>query len=187
MHIGIMCHASYGGSARIATGLAIALAGLGHRVHIFTGTGPLANRDRMPDVVVHTITLDGAKGLHPATLHTDWSAEDLQRYTDRILQVINTEGLDVLHFHYAIPFAFVAQSIRDVLGKTMPLVIGTLHGTDVSNFGRDPVIGPRLAQVLKSSDVLTTVSESHAQLATEVFGLAEPPRAIPNFIDFTNN
>ena len=185
MHIGIMCHASYGGSARIATGLAIALAGLGHRVHIFTGTGPLANRDRMPDVVVHTITLDGAKGLHPATLHTDWSAEDLQRYTDRILQVINTEGLDVLHFHYAIPFAFVAQSIRDVLGKTMPLVIGTLHGTDVSNFGRDPVIGPRLAQVLKSSDVLTTVSESHAQLATEVFGLAEPPRAIPNFIDLS--
>ena len=185
MHIGIMCHASYGGSARIATELAIALARLGHRVHIFTGTGPLADRGQVPNVELHTITLDGANGLHPATLHTNWSAKDLQGYTDRILQVIDTEGLDVLHFHYAIPFAFVAQSIRDVLGETMPLVIGTLHGTDVSNFGRDPVTGPRLAKALKSSDVLTTVSDSHAQLAIEVFGLTEPPRVIPNFVDLS--
>lgn len=185
MRIGIMCHASFGGSARIAIELATALAQRGHRVHVFTGPGPLAKGGQAANVVFHTVTQDGPASLHPATLHTNWSGEDFQRYTTRILQVIATEGLDVLHFHYAVPFAFVAQTLRDVLRDTAPLLVGTLHGTDVSNFGRDPVMGPQLTDALASTDVLTTVSTSHARLSTRVFGLSNPPHVIPNFVDLS--
>ena len=185
MRIGIMCHASFGGSARVGTELAIALARRGHRVHIFTGTPHLGNWDQVPNVVVHIITPSGEDDIHPATLHTDWSDGDLQRITSRVLRVIATEGLDVLHFHYAVPFAFVAQMLRGVLGEATPLLVGTLHGSDVTHFGKDPVRGPQLAEALRSCDVLTTVSTSHAQLATTVFGLSSPPHVIPNFVDLS--
>lgn len=185
MRIGVMCHASFGGSARIGTELAIALAGRGHRVHIFTGTPHLGSWDQVPNVVVHIIPPSGEDDIHPATLHTDWSNGDLHSLTSRILGVIATEGLDVLHFHYAVPFAFVAQRLRGVLGESTPLLVGTLHGSDVTQFGEDPIRGPQLAEALRSSDLLTTVSTSHAQLAATVFGLSSPPHVIPNFVDLS--
>ena len=138
MRIGMMCHASFGGSARIGIELAIALAGRGHRVHLFTRTTPLVGWDRSNGVVLHTLLPDATDTLHPATLHTDWSDRDLQRYTESILQVIADEHLDVLHFHYAVPFAFVAQNVRRCLGDMAPRLVGTLHGTDVTHFGKDP-------------------------------------------------
>ena len=183
MRIGIMCHASFGGSARVAIELAGALARRGHRVHVFTGPGPLIDGHRESNLVFHTVAQDGSDGLHPTTLHTDWSDEDFQRYTTRVLQVIATEGLDVLHFHYAVPFAFVARTLRDVLGSGAPLLIGTLHGTDVTNFGRDSVMGPQLSEALQANDVLTTVSNSHARLSAQVLGLLGYPQVIPNFVD----
>lgn len=183
MRIGMMCHASFGGSARIGIELAIALAGRGHRVHLFTRTTPLGGWDRSNGVVLHTLLPDAADTLHPATLHTHWSEGDLQRYTENILQVIADEGLDVLHFHYAVPFAYVAQNVRRCLGDDAPRLIGTLHGTDVSHCGKDPEVGPKLAAALGCNDVLTTVSHSHARLAASVFDLPSRPSVVSNFID----
>ncbi len=103
MRIGIMCHASFGGSARIGIELALALAQREHRVDVFTRTTPLGGQEQMQDVVLHTVTPEATDALHPATLHTDWSEGEVQSYTARILHVIATKGLDVLHFHYAVP------------------------------------------------------------------------------------
>ncbi|MEE8303330.1 MAG: N-acetyl-alpha-D-glucosaminyl L-malate synthase BshA [Candidatus Tectomicrobia bacterium] len=185
MRIGMMCHASFGGSARIGTELAIALARHGHRVHLFTRTAPLWGQDQMHNVVLHTLIRDGSDNLHPATLHTSWSEEELQRYTSQILHVIVTQGLDVLHFHYAVPFAFVAQMIREQLGDATPMLVGTLHGTDVTHFGKEAVLGLQLAEALQSIDVLTAVSARHAQLAATVFSLSSLPQVIANFIDLS--
>jgi N-acetyl-alpha-D-glucosaminyl L-malate synthase BshA len=99
--------------------------------------------------------------------------------------VIATEGLDILHFHYAVPFASVALEVKRSLEWAAPPVIGTLHGTDVSVYGRDPVIGSRLAQTLRHMDELTTVSNSHASLAVDVLGLSSRPLVIPNFVDLS--
>ncbi|CAI7996534.1 N-acetyl-alpha-D-glucosaminyl L-malate synthase [Geodia barretti] len=183
MRIGMMCHASFGGSARIGIELAIALAGRGHRVHLFTRTTPLVGWDRSNGVVLHTLLPDAADTRHPATLHTDWSDRDLQRYTESILQVIADEHLDVLHFHYAVPFAFVAQNVRRCLGDMAPRLVGTLHGTDVTHFGKDPAVAPKLAAALRCNDVLTTVSFSHAKLAASAFSLSSRPRVVSNFVD----
>lgn len=183
MRIGMMCHASFGGSARIGIELAIALAGRGHQVHLFTRTTPLGGWDRSNGVTLHTLLPDATDTLHPATLHTDWSESDLRRYTERILQVIADARLDVLHFHYAVPFAYVAQNVRRCLGNAAPRLVGTLHGTDVTRFGKDPAAAPKLAAALRCTDVLTTVSRSHAGLAASAFNLPSSPRVVSNFID----
>lgn len=186
MRIGMMCHASFGGSGRIGMELALALARHGHRVHLFTRTTPLGGAwEPIPNVDLHTLTADGGNEPHPSTLHTEWSDSDIQDYLSLILRVLETEGLDVLHYHYAVPFAFVAQRLQNQLGDAMPRLVGTLHGTDVTTFGKAPDIGPRLTKVLQSSEFLTTVSNSHAALATTVFDLPSPPHVIPNFVDLS--
>ena len=185
MRIGMMCHASFGGSARIGIELAIALTGRGHRVHLFTRTTPLGDWDRSNGVILHTLLPDATDTLHPATLHTNWSEADLELYTEGVLQVIADERLDVLHFHYAVPFAYVAQRVRRCLGDDAPLLVGTLHGTDVTHCGKDPAVAPKLAAALGCSDLLSTVSHSHARLAASVFSLPSRPRVVSNFIDLT--
>ena len=72
MQIGILCHASFGGSARVATNLAVELAQRGHRLHLFTRTTPFGGWDDASRVVLHTIIPNCDDNLHPASLHTDW-------------------------------------------------------------------------------------------------------------------
>ncbi len=184
MRIGMMCHASFGGSARIGVELAMALGRRGHRVHLFTRTAPLGKWQPTPNVVLHTLPYD-EDNLHPAALHTDWSEDDLLSYTSLIRRIIATAGLDVLHFHYAVPFAFVAQRLRHKLGAATPLLVGTLHGTDVTHFGTMPVFGTQLAEAFQAIDVLTAVSVSHARLAASVFKLSKPPQVVTNFVDLS--
>lgn len=183
MRIGILCLASFGGSARIATELATELARRGHRVHLFAQTTPFDDKHHLGEVILHTVTPERKVGLHPAALYTDWSAHEFQTLLSRILEVITSEGLDVLHFHYAVPFAFLTTEVKRHLNGTTPVLVGTLHGTDVSIYGRVPTMVPQLTQALHGVDQLTTVSSSHARLAAELFGLPTQPEVIPNFID----
>jgi N-acetyl-alpha-D-glucosaminyl L-malate synthase BshA len=185
MNIGIMCHASFGGSARIATELAAELARRRHTVHLFTRTTPFGRWDQASRVRLHRAVVDGESHIHPAMLYTDWPEGECEAFVSQILHVIATEGLDVLHFHYAVPFAFLTQEVKRRLGRTAPVLIGTLHGTDVSSYGRDPVKGHALAAALRNLDALTTVSVSHARLASQVFGLSTCPEVIPNFVDLS--
>lgn len=185
MRIGIMCLASFGGSARIATQLAVQLAQRGHRVHLFARTPPFGHQNHAEDVILHTVTAEREADIHPARLYTDWPGEDFEIFLSNILDVIAVEGLDLLHFHYAVPFAFLAAEVKHRLGLAAPWLVGTLHGTDVSEYGRDPIKGHHLAQALNEVDMLSTVSDSHASLATDVFGLSTRPVVIPNFVDLS--
>ena len=185
MRIGLMCLASMGGSARIATQLAVQLARRGHRVHLFSRTIPFSILDQTEGVQLHMVRTKRNQEIHPARLDTDWSSDDFETFLDNILEVIATEGLDVLHFHYAVPLAFLAVEVKRRLGWAAPLLVGTLHGTDVSIYGRDPGKSFQLAQVLYEIDALTTVSNNHAALAADLFGLLAQPIVIPNFVDLS--
>ncbi len=185
MRIGIMCHASFGGSARIGIELAMALAGREHCVHLLTYSTPQGYWEPEPNLILHTLQRTQNIEQGPTTLHTNWSEDDIQSYTELLLQVITRERLDVVHYHYAVPFAFVAQRLRERLRDATPRLIGTLHGTDVYHFGKEPEIGPRLAGALQSCDVVTAVSRSHAELAATLFNLSRPPHVVSNFIDLT--
>jgi len=185
MKIGIMCHSSFGGSARIGTWLASHLAERGHTVHLFTRTVPFGNWDPDTGVILHRIVHEHENTFHPSTLHAIWPQEEYRQYLEMVLGVHSREKLDVLHFHYAVPFASIAEKVKRHMGEKAPVLVGTLHGTDVTVCGRDPSIGPSLSRALNALDVITTVSRSHADVASEVFTFHKPPEIIPNFVDLS--
>jgi N-acetyl-alpha-D-glucosaminyl L-malate synthase BshA len=182
MRIGVLCHSSLGGSARVGAELALGMAERGHHVHLFARSAPPHLRPGSPRVHLHPLA-----GPAPVTarLDADWSPEDLDALAGLVAAVAARERLDLLHFHYAAPFALVAASVRRRLGPAAPALVGTLHGTDVSAYGRDAEAGPPLARALRAADQLTTVSGCYARLATDVFRLPAPPLVIPNFVDLT--
>lgn len=182
MRIGIVGHCSVGGSGRIATELACQLARRGHRVHAFAQRVPFGGWDHSSGAVLHQVGANGAPRVHPAMLRTDWSPREFRALVSDVLRVVVEEELDLLHFHYAAPFAFLAREIRNHLGTAAPALVGTLHGTDVTVHGRDPRSSADLAAALKEVDALTAVSNGHAQLAAEVFRLPAP-EVIANFVD----
>ena len=181
MRIGMLCHASMGGSSRIAVALASELALRGHEVHLFARTVPFFPCPVSRTFTLHTLHEDEGDH-HPADLLLDWPPDELESYMQMIFEVIEEEALAVLHFHYGFPFAFVAAEVRRRQGGAWPILIGTLHGTDVTCCG-DLMKQAQLIRWLKYVDELTTVSRSHAQLATELLHLSDAPRVIPNFID----
>ena len=185
MRIGIMCHSTFGGSALIAIQLADLLAQRGHRVHLFTRTPPFIRWDSGNGVTLHTIAPPDGDPISAADLHVNWSTAEFEAFLSSVLKVAQTEGLDVLHFHYAVPFSFVSHAVKTRMGVDSPLLVGTLHGTDVSVHGKHADSGPELGNALKHLDALTTVSTSHARLASDVFGLPMPPQVISNFVDLS--
>ncbi len=184
MRIGIMCHSTLGGSSRIAGELALELSRRGHRVHLFTRTAPCEAGDLRRHVTLHLVS-PGLAASPFSDLAVEWPSREVDALLDQVAGVIGIEGLDLLHFHYALPFAAIAVELRHRLGPAGPVLAGTLHGTDVSHYGRHPLQGPQLAQTLRHVDGLTTVSVSHARLAAQVFRLPELPVVIPNFIDLS--
>lgn len=185
MKLGIMCHSCLGGSVRIAVELAKEIARRGHRVHLFTLGTPFSTWGDASGVVPHHIQIDCSNGRSPSELYTEWLPREFQAFLTCILKVIKKERLDILHWHYAVPFAFLASEVKNILGHDCPRLVGTLHGTDVSIFGHDPVKGFHISQSLKKMDALTTVSISHAKLAANIFGLSSYPEVIPNFVDLS--
>jgi N-acetyl-alpha-D-glucosaminyl L-malate synthase BshA len=116
-------------------------------------------------------------------LQPHWPRRELESFVDLLLAAVDAADLDVLHFHYALPFADVAARLRHRLGAACPRLIMTLHGTDVTAFAPDPRSGRAVGRALAGLDELTTVSDSHARLSAQVFGLDRPPEVIPNFVD----
>ena len=184
MNMGIMCHDSLGGSARVATELARHLAQRGHHIHLFARSTPFGVcNSGSKSLTLHRIVPNGQRGHHPAKLYTTWRTTEIEAMLAQVSDLIEQQRLDILHFHYAVPFAFFAKALKKRFGRYTPKIVGTLHGTDVSIHGQEPEMGARLRQALKYTDCLTTVSNSYAGLATDVFQLSIPPRVIPNFVD----
>jgi N-acetyl-alpha-D-glucosaminyl L-malate synthase BshA len=180
LRVGIVCHSGLGGSVRVAVGLASALARKGHAVHVFAKVLPLGATRPPPGVSFHG--LRAPEPLHPH-LHARWAPSDREAFVDLIASVVRSDALDVLHFHYALPFAEIAAGVGERLGAERPRLVMTLHGTDVSTFGADPELGRDLRSALAGLDAVTTVSNDHARLSAEAFGLDPPPEVIPNFVD----
>ncbi len=181
MRIGMVCHYGCGGSAQVALNLSVGLAESRHSSHLFARSTPFGMPDTGSAVTAHVMR----KADQPATplLDARWSKAEIDAFVHQICDVVVRERLEVLHFHYAIPFAFVVQAVREALGDASPATVGTLHGTDVSVFSREPRVRRKLVPALEGLDALTTVSHSHAVLAAANLGLSEPPIVIPNFVD----
>jgi L-malate glycosyltransferase len=185
LRVGIICHSSVGGSAKVATELAQELAERGHTVHVFSRSIPFSLPFSLTNLTIHSLLAESEATEHPARLYTNWTEKEQEDFISLLLKIILDEnaGLDVLHFHYAVPFAFFAEEVERRLGSRCPKLIGTLHGTDVTTFGYDRIVGQALVHTLNRMETLTTVSNYYAELATDVFRLATKPTVISNFLN----
>jgi len=174
LKIGVICYPSLGGSGVVATELGMMLASRGHELHYITSSKPFRLLDEHPNIHFHEVTIEGYSVFK-------YPPYDIA-LANRIAQVIESENLDLLHAHYAMPHAISAA-----LGKNMAEsnigVITTLHGTDVTILGHDPGLRNTVRYGINKSTIVTAVSES---LIQDTIKLIEPDKEIKliyNFID----
>jgi N-acetyl-alpha-D-glucosaminyl L-malate synthase BshA len=105
----------------------------------------------------------------------------------KMVDIVKTAHLDLLHVHYAIPHASAALLAKFILGEqgiNIP-VITTLHGTDITLVGREATFEPVVSWSINHSDGVTAVSESLKKDTYANFHISRNIRVIPNFIDFS--
>lgn len=185
MKIGIMCHSSYGGSSRIAVDSALELSRRGHTVHLFTRTPPYLLPISGRGISCHALFKNQDNAEHPAHLKTDWPGDELERMAELIILTAKGQGLDILHIHYALPFIFIAQSVKKELREKTPSIILTLHGTDVMKLSEMSPGSLKPIVAYSHCDALTTVSASHAQLFSRLFPQHIQPEIITNFTNLS--
>jgi N-acetyl-alpha-D-glucosaminyl L-malate synthase BshA len=178
MKIGIVCYPTYGGSGVIATELGKGLAMRGHKVHFITYAPPARLEHFHENIVYNEVRF------------ADYPLFDYPPYetalASKLVDVVKYEKLDILHVHYAVPHASVAYMAKKILiseGIYIPTVT-TLHGTDITLVGKNPVYEPVVTFAINKSDGVTAVSESLKKDTYENFNIQKDIKVIYNFIDF---
>lgn len=172
MRIGVVCHATIGGSGVIATELGQALARVGHQVHFICAAAPPRLKTKSQGVTLHLVK-------NPT--HALMPAGDYALALASTLAQLST-SLDVLHVHYAIPHAPAAFLARQMVRRAeAPALVTTLHGTDVLTLGVDPALQPVVRHAVAASDVVTAPTRYLRDEARKVFGTT--PEVVGNFVD----
>ena len=78
--------------------------------------------------------------------------------TTKMVEVAENYNLDVLHVHYAMPFAASAYLARQLMLPRQLGVVTTLHGTDITVVGVEPAFFRVTQFSIQSSDRVTAVS-----------------------------
>lgn len=178
MKIGIVCYPTYGGSGIVATELGMDLAGRGHEVHFISTSLPARLDITKSNIFFHKVNVE----TYP--LFDQYQPYSLALSTT-IVNIAQSNGLDLLHVHYAIPHAYAAYFAKQMLkekGVDLP-IITTLHGTDITLVGNHPVYKPAVEFSINHSDKVTSVSESLKKETYEFFSIQKEIEVIPNFID----
>src|SRR5438128_7419179 len=105
MKIGITCYPTYGGSGVVASELGKALALRGHVIHFISSSLP--NRIFELNDRIHFHEVEVME--YPLFEHTPYCLA----LATRMAEVAEKEELDLLHVHYAIPFAISAYLARE--------------------------------------------------------------------------
>ena len=175
MNIGITCFPTYGGSGIVGSELGRELAERGHSVHFISYALPTRLCELSERIKFHEVeTFD-----YPLF---EFPPYDLA-LASRIIEVAETEQLDLMHMHYAIPHATAAYLARQMLlpRRYLPFVT-TLHGTDITLVGARKSFLPITRFSIAESDAVTAVSGYLADETCRIFGQAHV-EVIPNFIN----
>ncbi|KUO71402.1 MAG: N-acetyl-alpha-D-glucosaminyl L-malate synthase BshA [Desulfosporosinus sp. BRH_c37] len=175
MKIGMVCYPSYGGSGVVATELGYALGERGHEVHFISSARPFRLHRFHEQLFFHEVT-DVNYPLFKFPPYTLLLA-------NKIVEVANFVGLDVIHAHYAIPHSISAYLAKQMMTRPLPLVT-TLHGTDITLVGAFEEFNLLTRLALRASDRITAVSGALARETEDTFGTIDGGiKIIPNFID----
>lgn len=175
--IGILCYPTYGGSGIVATELGMTLANKGYEIHFISDHLPARLEMTNPNIFFHKVNLQ----FYPLFQYQPYDIA----LSSMIYRVVSLYKLDLLHVHYAIPYAYAAFMAKQMLreeGKDIPLVT-TLHGTDITLVGQHPSYKCAVQFSINQSDKITTVSESLRKDTLQFFNINKDIQVINNFID----
>jgi N-acetyl-alpha-D-glucosaminyl L-malate synthase BshA len=177
--IGIACYPTVGGSGALAAELGKQLARRGHRIHIISYRLPfrLAGGTFHENIVFHEVELS-------SYVLFEYPPHDLA-LAAKMAEVSRDHRLDVLHVHYAIPYAVAGFLAKSMLGDQAPRIVTTLHGTDITLVGQDRTFFEITRFGIERSDGVTAVSEFLRRMTIEEFQVRNPIRAVPNFVDLS--
>ncbi|MDA3960588.1 MAG: N-acetyl-alpha-D-glucosaminyl L-malate synthase BshA [Planctomycetota bacterium] len=178
MRIAVVCYPTFGGSGAVATELAIALAERGHEIHVVSYQIPFRLDRWIPNLTFHSVEISDYPLFrhHPYTLNL----------TNKLIELVDEYGVEMIHSHYAIPHAHAAWMAREVVrdrGQDVRLAC-TLHGTDITLVGRARGFLEITRFAIAKQDILTTPSACLANETAEHFGIdVNRIAVIPNFVD----
>ena len=173
--IGITCYSHFGGSGVVATELGLALAQRGYEVHFIAHRLPFRLRTFESGVYFHEAT--------PATYPVFEQAPSNLALATKMVEVAENYSLDLLHVHYAMPFAASAYLARQLLLPRKLGVVTTLHGTDITVVGIEPAYYRITQFSIQSSDRITAVSRFLRDRAAASFAITRPIEVVYNFVD----
>lgn len=178
MRVGIVCYPTFGGSGVLATELGKALANKGHEVHFISYNQPARLDFFSENVFYHEVNIAKYPLFEYAPYETALAG--------KMVDIVQSAHLDVLHVHYAIPHASAALLAKQILaqkGIHIP-VVTTLHGTDITLVGREVTYEHVVSWSINQSDAVTAVSNKLKEETLQHFDINRPIDVIPNFIDF---
>jgi N-acetyl-alpha-D-glucosaminyl L-malate synthase BshA len=173
--VGITCHSHFGGSGVVATELGLGLARRGWEVHFIAHRLPFRLRRFESSIFFHEVT--------PVTYPVFEQPPTNLALATKMVEVVENHALDLLHVHYAMPFAASAYLARQLVQPRRLGVVTTLHGTDITVLGVEPAYSRVTQFSIQSSDRVTAVSRFLAERARENLGITRPIEVIYNFVD----
>lgn len=174
LKIGITCYPTVGGSGVIATELGKMLAEKGHDIHFITSSMPFRLNKMYPNITYHQVEVNSYSVFQ-------YAPYDIA-LANKMAEVIEDEGLDVLHVHYAIPHAVCAILAKDMANSDIGIVT-TLHGTDITVLGDDSSLSGAIRYGIEKSDIVTAVSDSLVSQTMELIAPRKEIETIYNFVD----
>jgi N-acetyl-alpha-D-glucosaminyl L-malate synthase BshA len=174
MNIGITVYPTYGGSGIVGSELGKELAERGHTVHFISSSLPTRLTELNERVHFHEVEMMS----YPLFEHQPYTLA----LATKMSTVAETENLDLLHVHYAIPHSISAILAREALKPKRYLpVITTLHGTDITLVGADRSYLPITRYGIVQSDGVTAISHYLKEATKEIFQF-DDIAVIPNFV-----
>lgn len=174
MNIGITVYPTYGGSGIVGSELGKELAERGHTVHFIASALPTRLTELSERVRFHEVEMMS----YPLFEHQPYTLALATKMAD----VAESEDLDLLHVHYAIPHSISAILARESLTPRRRLpVVTTLHGTDITLVGADRSYLPITRYGIAQSDGVTAISQYLKRATIETFKF-DRITVIPNFI-----
>lgn len=174
MNIGITVYPTYGGSGIVGSELGKELAERGHTVHFISSSLPTRLTELNERVRFHEVEMMA----YPLFEHQPYTLA----LATKMAKVAETESLDLLHVHYAIPHSISAILARESLRPNRYLpVITTLHGTDITLVGADRSYLPITRYGIRQSDGVTAISNYLKNATREIFQF-DDITVIPNFV-----
>lgn len=175
MRIGITCYPTYGGSGVVATELGQELASRGHEVHFISYAPPIRMNPNDPHIFFHEVDISS----YPLFDHSPYTLT----LATKMLEVFESESLDILHVHYAIPHSVSAHLARAMAAPRRLPFITTLHGTDITLVGSNRSFLPITRFSIEQSNGATAISHYLHKQTLKEFDIKRPIEVIPNFVN----